>query len=130
MEPATLPSTVILMVGHDPALLNTRGLLLRSVGYIVTSTASTQEAIELFQAGDFDLVVLCHSLPEQDREHLIQAIRNGGSATPVLFVIAANVSSPDRFADLSSGSEPDGLLKTIRKVLQIKSVSALAQGRI
>lgn len=91
MNRPNIPSTVILNIGNDSALLHTRALLLGSAGYIITSTSSIREAIEWFQTGDFDLVVLCHSLSEQEREHLIRVIRKGGSAIPVLFVTAANV---------------------------------------
>jgi CheY-like chemotaxis protein len=62
-----MPLTIVLSVGFDPALLMTRVLVLQSAGYLVEQASSVTKAIDLFQAGDFDLVLLCHSVPRKDR---------------------------------------------------------------
>ena len=61
-----MPVSLILNVGQDPSLLETRSALLRAAGYIVESVLSIRESISHFQAGDFDLVVLCHTIPQKD----------------------------------------------------------------
>jgi DNA-binding response OmpR family regulator len=71
---------IALAVSLDPSLLRTRSQVLQSAGYIVVSASSVKEAVDYFQAGDFDLVILCHSLPAKDRERLTSLIRASGIA--------------------------------------------------
>ena len=77
---------LVLSVGLDASLLGARSLILQSEGYIVVSAMSAEEAIHLFQDGDFDLVILCHSLPREHCERLTRFIRNSGSRIPVACV--------------------------------------------
>lgn len=118
MSVSQSPSTIILNVGQDPELLRTRALILRAQGYAVES-CSICEAINCFRAGDFDLVILCHSVPQEERERLICLIRDCGCSTPVLFVAAASTDCPERLADASSRSNPRELLQRIRDVLSV-----------
>jgi len=75
-------TNVVLAVGFDLSLMRTRTLVLQSAGYIVESASSLKEAVDRFQAGDFDLVLLCHSIPMKDRDHLTCLIRATGALTP------------------------------------------------
>jgi CheY-like chemotaxis protein len=77
---------VILAVGFDPSLMRTRSLVLQSAGYIVESASSLKEAVTRFRGGDFDLVLLCHSIPMKDRDQLTCLIRATGSLTPVVSI--------------------------------------------
>jgi CheY-like chemotaxis protein len=74
---------VVLAVGFDSSLMRTRSLVLQSEGYIVESASSLKEAVD---RGDFDLVLLCHSIPMKDRDHLTCLIRATGSLTPVVSI--------------------------------------------
>jgi CheY-like chemotaxis protein len=118
MEAAVNSSTLILSAGRDPALLGTRSLILRSAGYIVESAYSIEDAITRFRGGAFDLVVLCHSIPERERKRLIFLIRECGAVTPVLFVTATAAGLPDGLADLSADSDPWNLLRSVRSILE------------
>jgi DNA-binding NtrC family response regulator len=75
----------------------------------VTSAVSIREAIERFKAGDFDLVLLGHSIPREDRERLTFLIRASGSHVPVAS-IGGSFGDCDSFADATFGNEPDQLL--------------------
>lgn len=119
MSLSQLPSALILNVGQDPELLRTRSLILRAQGYGVES-CSIEEAIHRFRACDFDLVLLCHSVPRRERERLILLIRDYDGSTPVLFVAAASADCPDRLANASSRSDPRELLQSIRDVLSVR----------
>ncbi len=121
MSVSQLPPTIILNVGQDPVLLETRSLVLCAGGYTVES-CSIGEAINRFRAADFDLVVLCHSVPQRDREHLICLIRDCGCSTPVLFVAASSADCPDRLANASSRSNPQELLQSIGNVLSVRAI--------
>lgn len=120
MKFAALPSTLILNVGQEWVFLNPRRLLLESVGHIVNSTCSIQDAINRFRTGDFDLVILCHSIPEHDQQLLIRLMRDYGSATPVISLSVSEKAGLHRsgFRGLCIGMGPDELLMGIREVLQ------------
>lgn len=78
--------TLVLSVGSDPLLLESRNLLLQFAGYTVVAASSVATAIRHFRDGDFDLVLLDHSLSTRDRERMTQCIRTAGSRIPVLSV--------------------------------------------
>ena len=111
-----MPFALILSVGCDPKLLDSRRLLLQSAGYAVVSTHSAKEAVDCFLAGDFDLVLLCHSLPETERDGIACLIRASGSFTPVV-AVATYDGQQDVFASATLDSEPGQLLAGIRDAL-------------
>lgn len=108
---------LILSVGEDSALLESRSSILRAVGYAVETELSVRRAMQRFIDGDFDLVLLCHSIPPEDRARLISAIRASGSRTPLVFVAAHESQIPDADADATVGSAPPELLRGIEEIL-------------
>jgi DNA-binding response OmpR family regulator len=108
--------TVVLSVGLDPDLLRTRSLVLQSAGYMVVSAYSVKEAVDQFQAGDFDLVLLCQSIPTKERDGLTWWMRASAPGTPVVSV-SGKLFSDDVVAGVTVGSEPSALLWGIREVL-------------
>jgi DNA-binding NtrC family response regulator len=111
-----MPHIITLSVGRDPLLLQTRGQVLRSDGYTVSSTFSAEQARQQFKAGDFDIVILCHSIPARERERLADAIHSHSPNTPVV-VVAAGYGSKDRAADAVIDNEPATLLQELPKLL-------------
>jgi CheY-like chemotaxis protein len=111
-----MPHIVALAVGRDPVLLETRGQLLRKAGYRVVSALSTEQALQNFASGDFDIVILCHSIPVRERERLTYAIHRHSPNTPVV-VVRARVSAMDSFADATIENEPEILLQEIPRIL-------------
>jgi CheY-like chemotaxis protein len=111
-----MPQTIVLAVGTDPSLLKTRSLVLQSAGYMVESASSVKEAVDRFQSGDFDLVLLCHSVPRKDRDRLTSLIRASGSLTPIVS-IAGNLGECDAFATATLEDGPSNFLARIRDVL-------------
>lgn len=85
---------MILCVGRDPVLLKTRRLALVTAGYAVESVASTTGAIERVFQGDFDLILLCTSLREEERLPLVSVCRRQTPFTPVLIVSETGASVP------------------------------------
>ena len=108
-----MPIKLILAVGKNPALLENRSRILRNAGYIVDSEYSVRDAIERFKQGDFDLVLLCHSMPVHDRKRLTQSIRAFGSLTPIVSVAPLNTYIMDIFADAMIEDAPEKLLSGI-----------------
>jgi hypothetical protein len=95
---ASMSITVVLGVGLDSWLLASRDAMWRSAGFVVEPAGSIREAIDHFQAGDFDLVLLGHSISSESKERLTFLIRASGSQTPVIS-IASLAGDGDWFAD-------------------------------
>jgi DNA-binding NtrC family response regulator len=111
-----MTSTVILAVGLDSSLLESQSSVWQSAGYIVTTAGSIREAIIHFRDGDFDLVLLGHSLPAASREKLTFLIRASGSSVPVVYI--SNPSNDcDSFADATIQNEPTNMLKAIGELM-------------
>lgn len=70
---ACLPT--ILCLGEDPDLLGTRAMLLESLGADVRRATSIAEALEKVAGEQFDLIVLCHSLRQNDAVAICDAVR-------------------------------------------------------
>jgi DNA-binding response OmpR family regulator len=111
-----MPTIVILAVGSDQLLLGTQRLILQSAGYCVVSALSVIEAINRFLSGDFDLVILGHSIPTKDRDRLTSVIRESGSLIPIV-LIAGPHHQGDSFADTTIESDPKTLLVEIKEIL-------------
>jgi|SRR6185312_9002511 len=111
-----MPHILALSVGQDPVLLETRRQILRHAGYTVVSALSVEQALQSFVSGDFDIVVLCHSMPVQDRERLTYSIRRHSPNTPVI-VVTAKVGAMDSFADATIENEPEILLQEIPRMV-------------
>jgi DNA-binding NtrC family response regulator len=111
-----VPVTVLLAVGLDSSLLESQRSVWQSAGYHVTSADSIREGIAQFHKGDFDLVLLSHSIPAESRERLTFLIRASGSRIPVICVSDSS-SSCDSFADATIRVGPDNLLQGIENLL-------------
>jgi len=90
--------------------------VLRNAGYTVVSALSVEQALQSFVSRDFEIVILCHSLPRRDRERLTYAIHAHSPNTPVI-VVTARVSAMDSFADAMIENEPEILLQEIPRIL-------------
>jgi len=122
-----MPHTLVLAVGRDPVLLETRSQVLQAAGYTVIPERSLKKAVTKFRDGDFDLVLLCHSIPAQDRERLTRLLREYTSRTPIVSV-SSSVSALDSFADATIGNDPRELLAGLQELL-VKKTQALPDVR-
>lgn len=119
-----MPLTLVLSVSLDAALLSTRNLVLQSAGYTVVAAFSIKEAVDCFLGGDFDLVLLCQSIPTKDKDRLTCCIRASGSRIPVVSV-SGKLFQHDAFADATVENEPEALLLGLTEVL-VKSAMPMA----
>jgi DNA-binding NtrC family response regulator len=113
---ALVPIKVLLAVGLDSSLLQSQRSAWQTAGYHVTSADSIREGIAQFHEGDFDLVLLNHSIPAESRERLAYLIRASGSRIPVICVSDSS-SGSDSFADATIRSGPENLLQGIEDLL-------------
>lgn len=107
--------TVILALGLDSLEAGQRSVW-QSAGYFVTPIKSISEAIVRLREGDFDLVLLGHSIPADSRERFTFLIRASGSRTPVVSITDSSTEC-DCFADGTIRNDPASLLKSIRELM-------------
>jgi CheY-like chemotaxis protein len=112
-----MSQTLVLSVGSDPTELDTRDLILKSAGYIVVSVMSINEAVHLFQDGDFDLVILCQSLPIRDSERLTRFIRASGSRVPIVSVSGTALADRNAIVDATLDKDPAAFLEGLGDLL-------------
>jgi len=115
-EGSSMPHTLVLAVGRDPVLLETRSQVLQAAGYTVIPELSLKQAVARFPEGDFDLVLLCHSIAARDRELLTQLLRQHTSRTPIV-TVAATLCEFDSFTDATIGNDPKELLAGLLELL-------------
>ena len=107
---------IVLAVGLDQSFMAARIPVLRSAGHTVVEASSLKEAVDHLQSGDFDLVLLCHSVPATERERLIGLIRASGSRIPIVS-IARSLGECDAFANATLEDGPNKFLAGIRDAL-------------
>jgi CheY-like chemotaxis protein len=107
---------IVLAVGFEPSLMTARMLVLQSAGYVVVRGSSLKETVDHLQSGDFDFVLLCHSVPTTDRKRLTSLIRTSGSHIPIVS-IAGSLGECDAFAHATLEDGPNKFLTGLREVL-------------
>ncbi|MGO9337235.1 MAG: hypothetical protein ACLPY1_06975 [Terracidiphilus sp.] len=122
-----MPLTVVLAVGLDSWLLaaHTRDWI--SAGYFVVLADSIEEAINLFNDGDFDLVVLGDSVSAENRQRLTSLIRASGSQTPVA-CIGNSSAAHESLSDAPLKSDSSTLVTGLRELLAEKAMALVAPG--
>lgn len=78
-------SITILCTGRDVHVMEARNKALTAAGFHVVSSHADGFMEKLFE-GNFDAIVLCHSLREEERRRLAGIIRSYHQATPVIVV--------------------------------------------
>lgn len=73
----------LLSVGPVSELLTTRNAVLRQAGFLVETSFDLNEALALFLAEDFDVAVVCHSVPARDKERFVRLLKEHKPLTPV-----------------------------------------------
>jgi DNA-binding NtrC family response regulator len=107
----------ILSIGYDQNLLHTRALILEARGHEVTTAIGMKESLELCRADRYDLVIIGHSMPPQERSTLIHETR--ARAMPVLVLLRAYdppVSGAGIY-QLRADEGPQALVSTVTDIL-------------
>lgn len=105
----------ILSVSYDLSLLATRKMLLEQRGFTVCNALGFSKALQYCREGGFDLFVLGHSIPHDDKLALIESFR-AHSPGPILslerhgehFVPCDFHASPD---------DPEKFLEVVNNIL-------------
>jgi DNA-binding response OmpR family regulator len=109
---------LLLSVGNDPELMKVRSLVLLQAGYALREARNGQEAVKIFADGDFDLVIICHTVPEEARIRLIKTVRLESPSAKII-VIRKDGELSARMADetVHSLDGPEALLQTVKQSL-------------
>ena len=113
----------ILSISYDKALLHTRAMMLSREGFEVESAVGFTAAIQACEKGKFDLVIMGHSIPSEDKSAIVKQLR-AVCATPVLALRRAN-EAPIKTAEynLDSG-DPQRFLSYVKEITNHKTQAA------
>lgn len=100
---------LVLLVEDDRMIGEALVQALKDAAYAVDWVQDGVAASEFLETGAYELVVLDLGLPEQDGLQVLQRMRSGGDATPVLIVTARDTVE-DRIRGLDFGAD-DYLVK-------------------
>lgn len=91
---------------------------MRAEGYHIVEAYTPEEALEIFNSNDIDIVVICHSIPIQSRKRLVLAMKEARPLTPVIALHEAYdfITEADQSVDQLGG--PEVLLETMASLLK------------
>jgi DNA-binding response OmpR family regulator len=120
MHKTEQPSTRILSVSYDNLLLRMRQMILENAGYIVVSAHGLENSLAQCKQGDFDLFILGHSIPDEDKRKMVEAFQ---SECPAPIISLTRGSSEQRVDGAGYHIEPDPerLLKLIAEITRKKA---------
>ena len=113
----------ILVVEDEPLVKEIVLLYLREDGHMVDTAENGVEALNRFEAGEYDIVVTDHSMPEMNGDQLAVAIKERNPKTAVVLLTG--------FGNLmEEGGEPSpGVDVTVGKPFTFATLrTAIAQG--
>ena len=108
---------ILLSAGRDPSLLFTRRKVLEAAGYSVVTAATPIELISQFFSGDFDLVILCHTIPFEEKQKISSLIRGHSPSTSIL-ALSDILGQFWSFVDETVANDPVALLAAIPELIQ------------
>ena len=112
----------ILSVSYDEHLLATRGALLEREGHQVISALGFTQCAARCDEGNFDLFILGHSIPEDDKRELMRMFR-ANCAAPVLALRRQGEDPPTGADNVVFSFNPAELLKTVAQILSRTAAS-------
>jgi DNA-binding response OmpR family regulator len=113
--------TRILSVSADKSLLESREMLLREFGYDVTSAWGASEGVKYCTA-KFDLLIIGHSMPHEQKQALVKAFRAHNCA-PVLALHRENEETLEG-VDFEIPPEPQVVISAVASLIANRSASA------
>jgi DNA-binding NtrC family response regulator len=118
----------ILLAGSDCRLLATRAAVLAKTGADVVHR-NTMEAINILDREAFELVVLCHSLQQEDVAVIVDKVHQKNPNAKILMVTSALDGYelyPNTKIDATSIPEPGHLVALAKELLQVTSYASPA----
>jgi CheY-like chemotaxis protein len=118
----------ILSLATDPSLLKLREMILRAAGYEVMSATNLLQVIEAYASGDFDLILIGHTISGNEKRRIAIKLRELGTKGEVLELCLVSPEIPNVDHWLIE-SEPQQLLDRIREVLYNSEHATSGEGK-
>src|SRR5512136_2053114 len=115
----------ILIIDDEPNLRRSLGLILQRAGYAVTTASDAAEALDVLQAGAYDLTFLDIKLPDQNGIELLPQLRELYPDMPIL-ILTAHATLDTAITAVRLGAR-DYLLKPIDPENILTRVECLLQ---
>ena len=118
----------ILLAGSDSRLLATRAAVLLKTGAAVVH-CNPIKALEILDREEFDLVVLCHSLQQEDVAVIVDKVHQKTPDAKILMVTSAldgYEPCTNTKIDATSIPEPGHLVALAKELLQVTSYASPA----
>jgi CheY-like chemotaxis protein len=96
-------------------LLKTRQHLLEKEGFSVVSAEGFTEALERCHAGQFDMVVMGHSIPHKDKEALFRVVREK-CPVPVIALLRGGEPPLSGAAESVDPMDPRRFIEVVHRV--------------
>ena len=112
--------TRVLTVSHDETLLRTRQLVLESAGYKVLNAKTVREALDENSKHPADVLLICHTVPKDDKSHLIAAFRGQNSKAIVIALSRAGEKNVQNVDAYLNPSDPEELIRAIARLAPMK----------
>lgn len=107
----------VLSISYDATLLRTRELLLEQAGFQVASAEGFTEAFRLCaDHTKFDLIVLGHSIPHEDKRAMIRHCAQSCSC-PVLALLRSNEAPVAEATRSVPADDPSAFLAAVEEML-------------
>ena len=97
--------------------MRTRTVLLGEAGYSVLPSFTSRAAFQIFIARDIILVILCHTIPQEEKSKLIVSMKERKRAPIVCIHVDGEADGKLVDAYLHSLDGPEVLLSCVAKVL-------------
>jgi DNA-binding response OmpR family regulator len=110
----------ILLTSHDPALLETRKLLLAGNGYQVFTAIDPREVARLCHDHHFDLVVIGHTIGPSEASSIVQTISESCGDIPMLMLVTGPLplaGSPNHSMHTNAEGAPAEFIARVHKIL-------------
>jgi DNA-binding response OmpR family regulator len=112
----------ILSVSYDEPLLRTRHMLLQQSGYETVSSFGFIASLQHCKHGKFDLFILGHSIPQSDKQQLVEEFRRVCPA-PIISLRRNPGEQLVDGADYHLEPDPEPLLNLVERVLSGKAAA-------
>ena len=106
----------ILSISYDPSLLFTRQALLQLAGYEVVSAEGFADAVE-HCTGQFDLIIMGHSIPQKDKRAIVAALHEHGCDAPLLSLLRHGEHKIPEATRSADPHDPELLLSAVKEML-------------
>ena len=104
----------LLSVGLDRELMISRTYVLKSAGYDVIEALTIADAWHKLRKIEFDLVILCHTVPREERRRMAMEAKARKPRVPILALHAGPDYMSEADACIDNLSGPQALLEWIK----------------